>query len=42
MMKQYTPSELANLTGVTPRTIRYYDQRGLLKPQCRGLPALWR
>ena len=23
MMKQYTPSELANLTGVTPRTIRY-------------------
>ncbi len=36
MMKQYTPSELANLTGVTPRTIRYYDQRGLLKPESRN------
>ena len=35
-MKQYTPSELANLTGVTPRTIRYYDQRGLLKPETRS------
>ena len=35
-MKQYTPSELANLTGVTPRTIRYYDQRGLLKPESRN------
>ena len=36
MMKQYTPNELANLTGVTPRTIRYYDQRGLLKPESRN------
>ncbi len=35
-MKQYTPNELANLTGVTPRTIRYYDQRGLLKPESRN------
>ena len=35
-MKQYTPSELANLAGVTPRTIRYYDQRGLLKPETRS------
>lgn len=35
-MKQYTPSELAKLTGVTPRTIRYYDQRGLLKPESRS------
>ncbi len=35
-MKQYTPGELAKLTGVTPRTIRYYDQRGLLKPESRG------
>lgn len=36
MMKQYTPSELAKLSGVTPRTIRYYDQRGLLKPESRN------
>lgn len=35
-MKQYTPGELAKLTGVTPRTIRYYDQRGLLKPESRS------
>ena len=34
-MKQYTPSELASLAGVTPRTIRYYDQRGLLHPASR-------
>lgn len=34
-MKQYTPSELASLAGVTPRTIRYYDQRGLLPPASR-------
>lgn len=35
-MKQYTPGELAKLTGVTPRTIRYYDQRGLLNPESRS------
>ena len=34
-MKQYTPSELASLAGVTPRTIRYYDQKGLLRPASR-------
>lgn len=31
-MKQYTAGELAKLAGVTSRTIRYYDQRGLLPP----------
>lgn len=29
----YTISQLAQLSGVTPRTLRYYDQIGLLKPQ---------
>ena len=28
----YTVHELAELSGVTPRTLRFYDQRGLLSP----------
>ena len=31
----YTVKELARLTGLTPRTLRYYDAVGLLCP-CRG------
>lgn len=31
-MKQYTVQELANLSGVSVRTLHYYDQIGLLKP----------
>ena len=29
---EYTIQELARLAGVTPRTLRWYDQIGLLKP----------
>lgn len=29
---EYTVHQLANLAGVTARTLRYYDQIGLLKP----------
>lgn len=29
---QYTVKELARLTGLTPRTLRYYDAIGLLRP----------
>ena len=29
---EYTVQELARLAGVSPRTLRYYDQIGLLKP----------
>lgn len=29
----YTVKELAGLTGLTPRTLRYYDHIGLLRPQ---------
>ena len=28
----YTVKELARLTGLTPRTLRYYDSIGLLRP----------
>ena len=31
-MKEYTIRELADLSGVTTRTLRWYDQIGLLKP----------
>lgn len=30
--KTYTVKQLADLAGVTPRTLRHYDQIGLLKP----------
>ncbi|KXZ21498.1 MerR family DNA-binding transcriptional regulator [Bacillus nakamurai] len=30
--KIYTVGEFARLTGVTERTLRYYDQENLLKP----------
>jgi hypothetical protein len=29
---EYTVHELAKLAGITPRTLRYYDEIGLLKP----------
>lgn len=31
-MAQYSTGELAKLTGVTVRTVQYYDEKGLLKP----------
>lgn len=30
---EYTVKALAELAGVTPRTLRWYDQKGLLKPR---------
>lgn len=30
---EYTIKALADLAGVTPRTLRWYDQKGLLKPR---------
>lgn len=38
----YTIGELAELAGVTPRTIRYYTAEGLLpRPEARGQYALY-
>lgn len=34
MEKMYTVGQFARLTGVTERTLRYYDRKGLLKPSC--------
>ncbi|MFD2189817.1 MerR family transcriptional regulator [Pistricoccus aurantiacus] len=34
--RTYSISELARLFEVTPRTIRFYEQEGLLAPQRRG------
>lgn len=35
-MDQYTVHQLAELAGVTPRTLRYYDEINLLKPAFIG------
>ena len=32
----YTVKQLAGLSGVSVRTLRFYDQTSLLKPACRG------
>src|SRR5690606_28913210 len=33
---KYTVKQLADLAGVTPRTLHYYDQIGLLRPTWLG------
>ena len=38
---EYTVKELADLAGVTPRTLRWYDREGLLHP-ARLTPAGYR
>lgn len=37
MSATYTISELAKEFGVTPRTIRYYEDQGLLSPRRAGM-----
>ena len=32
----FTVRQLSKLAGITPRTLRYYDQIGLLKPSQVG------
>nr|WP_286079661.1 MerR family DNA-binding transcriptional regulator [Enterobacter ludwigii] len=31
-MKELDIREVANLTGVTPSALRYYEKKGLIKP----------
>ncbi len=33
---KYTIKKLATLSGISSRTLRYYDEIGLLKPACLG------
>jgi DNA-binding transcriptional MerR regulator len=40
--KTYSITELAQEFAVTPRTIRFYEDRGLLKPQRAGLSRVYR
>ncbi len=40
-MKTYTISEMASEFGVTLRTLRFYEQRGLLAPTRSGLQRLY-
>jgi DNA-binding transcriptional MerR regulator len=38
---QYTISELASEFGITTRTIRFYEEKGLLQPRRRGQTRLF-
>jgi DNA-binding transcriptional MerR regulator len=38
----YTISELASEFDITPRTIRFYEEKGLLKPEREGQKRLFR
>ena len=37
MEREYTIGELARTVGVQPSTVRYYERRGMLKPEARSL-----
>ncbi|MDX1465297.1 MAG: MerR family DNA-binding transcriptional regulator [Halomonas sp.] len=40
--RQYTIGELAKMFEVTPRTIRFYEQEGLLAPRREGQKRIYR
>jgi DNA-binding transcriptional MerR regulator len=40
-MTTYTISELANEFAITPRTIRHYEEKGLLAPRRKGNARLF-
>jgi DNA-binding transcriptional MerR regulator len=37
----YSTGELASAAGVTPRTVRFYESQGLLKPQRAGATRVY-
>jgi DNA-binding transcriptional MerR regulator len=39
--KTYTISQLAEEFGITTRTMRFYEEKGLIKPQREGLKRLY-
>ncbi|WP_148254184.1 MerR family transcriptional regulator [Aidingimonas lacisalsi] len=39
--RHYTIGELARLFDITPRTIRFYEQEGLLEPERRGQTRIY-
>ena len=41
MTEEFSISELAQEFGVTTRTIRYYEDQGLLSPQRRGVTRVF-
>ena len=41
MKKTYSISELSREFGVTPRTLRYYEDKGLLRPVRKGSTRIY-
>lgn len=41
MIKQYSISDLASEFDITTRTLRFYEEKGLLKPQRKGLQRFY-
>nr|WP_029422699.1 MerR family DNA-binding transcriptional regulator [Alicyclobacillus macrosporangiidus] len=41
MARRYTITELTQMFDVTPRTLRYYEEVGLLQPERRGAQRLY-
>jgi len=37
----FSTTELASAAGVTPRTVRFYEAKGLLKPQLAGVTRVY-
>jgi len=36
MEKQFTSAEVVRLTGITPRQLQWWDERGIVRPQREG------
>ncbi len=36
----YTVKQLAKISGVSVRTLHWYDEKGILRPSCYGAPVV--